>query len=409
MAARTRKKPVIRHDRPRGKVIGMRADGRLVREGESVEGEWRPLRTRSEPRHHKSPPPPPPPSSSFATMLAEADKAAYGCGREGGGPDPSTEASATTAQLINRAAYYRRLIDEDRDELLTLVEVPKVLPALDVAVRHLARRDIAASRIAYAALAAPAAPIWAKRREARAALGAGVPEVMPRRLDGPAGAAWLDADGLVDDWVAYADVDALPPREALYSSRRRVAKWRSPDAPPPLSALRVLRLLGTRPPSRLPDDDDASTRGGAALDDYGYRWGQSLSELWVRLPLPPGATKAHVDCLLKPRRLHLAVHLDTRLLASPVGRALGASPHTLAILDAPLFDRVDLAASGWFIEEARTPRPGPLGDVLHPAIVLTLAKSSRRWWTRLCDGHPAIRPRDFPFMVDYGNEADEIT
>lgn len=50
---------------------------------------------------------------------------------------------------------------------------------------------------------------------------------------------------------------------------------------------------------------------------------------------------------------------------------------------------------------------GPLGDVVHPVLTLTLAKSRRRWWTRVCDRHPAIRPRDYAFMVDYDREADE--
>lgn len=50
---------------------------------------------------------------------------------------------------------------------------------------------------------------------------------------------------------------------------------------------------------------------------------------------------------------------------------------------------------------------GPLGDIVHPVLILTLEKSRRRWWTRICDRHPAIRPRDFTFMVDYDREADE--
>lgn len=372
---------VIRHDMPRqegvdnGRVVGVAGSGKVVREK--------------------------PASSSTIAALGELDRKMYGAGRDGGGPCPESEKSATLDQLVNRACYYRRLLGiSERSDLAALLELSG--DALIVAGRHLARTEIARCRRRYAEGRAPAKPVWAARDEL-----SGEGSATIRRLDGAAGEACLDEDdGLVDDWIDYVDEDAYFKRPARYSPTRREARWRSvDDKAPPLAALRVLSLLGTRPISSL------RQRGGAVVPSHGYSWGQSLSHARISVCLPPGTRKNDVECLIEASRLTLRIRVDTK---SPFARSRGmdcVDEYSCALFEKDaLYDLVDKDnGSCWTLDyDYRVRKPGPLYDVVHPTLLVTLAKRRLRWWRRLCRGHPAIRPQNFQFMVDYERECDEI-
>lgn len=281
-------------------------------------------------------------SPGVLASLGEFDQITYGGGREGGGPCELSEPSASLHQLLNRAAYYRRLAgDPNRSELEALLKLPA---RLKVAARHLARKDILASRQAYARLPAPRIPVWAARDRACEAFGGGRASV--RRLDGAAGAAWLDPrDEQLDDWVEYDEVDALPKRPARYSRFRARAEWRVADQPPPKNAVAILGMLGARHASGVGD-----TRGGAALDAYGYAWAQSLTHAWLSVPLPPGLLKSQVCISLTSTDLSLRIKV-LALARSPFARAVGVPQYqdVLTLLDHPLFDVVEPEASCWTI------------------------------------------------------------
>jgi hypothetical protein len=136
-----------------------------------------------------------------------------------------------------------------------------------------------------------------------------------KRLDGPS-ALVDDADGLEDDWADYDDVDALPPRRARFSRCRHAARW-VPAPAPPAGSVRVLQLLGALRPSAL-ESGQFAVRGGAALDAYGYAWGQSLTDAWAFVPLPPGSSRRHVSA--KVERLGLRATVREEVAATPFGR-----------------------------------------------------------------------------------------
>lgn len=341
---------VIRHN-PKtrlARVVGIREDGRLVREGETVQGNWRPIGGRAtEPAINER-------AASkrdegqlrndLQSMLTVADQRLYGSSKPGGGPDPRDEDEADNAQLEARARYYRRLIDDNST-------VESGGPA-DV-VRQRLRRDIEQARRAYGRLAAPAVPVWAKREEACEEFGIGSATTTARRLDGAAGEAWLDDDGAVDDWIDYVDEDALPPRPAQYSPKRKFPRWRQHYDAPDIS---LLSLLGGSAPSRLVDG--AQCRGGAVLDAHGYGWGQSLNEVWIRVPVPPGARVAHVTVDVRPRKLTVALDLRGDFFSLPFAGATcaGATRERIPFFDdVRLFDTVDVeASSAWILVRRRT-------------------------------------------------------
>ena len=59
----------------------------------------------------------------------------------------------------------------------------------------------------------------------------------------------------------------------------------------------------------------------------------------------------------------------------------------------PVFDDayhapVDAAASTWLLDEARTPRRGPLGPVRGAVLIVRLRKETPAFWPRLLRRHP---------------------
>ena len=392
-----KREAVVRPRQKKGGVLGVRRNGTIVRAGEpESSSEYRRIERPKEddlaellerfttPKRDTKEP-----KEDLATLLAQADVACYGRGRVGGGPDPTFD-DATTPQLLNRWLYYDK--DADLEDVKAMTD--------DAAKRRRAQEGISEARRRLGTLPAPRLPPWAAR-------GCFDLEQKIRRLDGVAGTAWLDTDGKLDDWIAYLDDDALPPRPAEYSPLRRLTRWAKPVDPPNSMLPEIRRVTG----SILPSQTSSSSRGGAVLDDYGYVWGQSHSEASLFVALPPGTEKRDVLVTVTYKSLLVGVKL-ANLLASPFAKYhLSNHPSSLSntpmqtLLHGSLFAAVDAAASTWVLDTSfRVRRPGPLGSVLHPVLVVTLPKAINAWWQSLLKGHPTVRPRDFDFLDDLDDE-----
>jgi len=61
-------------------------------------------------------------------------------------------------------------------------------------------------------------------------------------------------------------------------------------------------------PSSLPEAEfPADSMGGRCLDAWRYRWGQRIGDLWLYVPLPPGARAADVEVEVHTFRLGVRV------------------------------------------------------------------------------------------------------
>ena len=404
--------------KPLGRVIGISKDGKsVVRENspEALAANFAPvirgskalideetaLRRPSEHKPARRPPKQAPapklkPAKLFDGFLRHADGEAYGPCREAyGGPDGDRLPSAP-AQLLRRLVYYGALFPRPPrcGRHVAFLLLSKV-PALVVVGRWFALDEIAHRRRRYRRCRAPAVPPWAARGRPPPHAPA-APSL--KRLDGPS-ALVDDADGLEDDWADYDDVDASPPRRARFSRCRHAARW-VPAPAPPAGSVRVLRLLGALRPSAL-ESGQFTIRGGAALDAYGYAWGQSLTDAWAFVPLPPGSSRRHVSA--KVERLGLRATVREDVAATTFGRAVlpDASALREPVLEAAFHAPVDTeGATVWCMDEQKVLGvKGPLAMV-HKVLIITCHKAAPAWWPRFVKDHPEIRRRDFAFMTD---------
>jgi len=368
------------------RVIGLLADGRVLREGDdtsclakkdtilktntSIAQNVEEPKTYDVTKASKE--------SDVKQMLKEADQECYGGEpRDGGGPDPANQVEASLLQLLNRLKYHNGRAGSSAivaPELIELVNCSTSKPALEVVARQLLCSEINKARRNYGKLSQPSIPIWATRDILyNDSKGAKV-----RLLHDTAGAVWRDPiDGGTDDWIEYQDIDALPPKKAEYSPSRQQARWTFLPDTPPTTIVCALRSIHVPKPSKL---DPVLSRGGAALDDFGYAWGQTYSDAWLSVPIENTlGNKFHIQCRFQSRHLLLAFRLPL----------IDNDQSFSHLIDTPLFASINSSEATWHLERESS----------FSILTLSFPKIKPAWWQALCIGHPRIRPRDFDFMV----------
>ncbi|KAG6545469.1 hypothetical protein Mapa_013071 [Marchantia paleacea] len=113
------------------------------------------------------------------------------------------------------------------------------------------------------------------------------------------------------------------------------------------------------------EDEDSSSKGlapnsGNGADHKKYSWTQTLSEVTVHIPIPPGTKSRAVSCEIKKK------HLKVGLKGQP------------PILEGELYNPITVDDSLWSIEDGRT-------------LAVLLTKSNQmEWWKNVVKGEPEI-------------------
>jgi len=147
----------------------------------------------------------------------------------------------------------------------------------------------------------------------------------------------------------------------------RAGRSRAPATGTPAS--RAPTAASTPPPAPTPPRTTDSGKqvpvdnGGIGP---GYTWTQSLTDVSVTLPLPPGTHAADVECALEPRRVRVK---------------LRASDEPL--LDGPLHLEINPGESSWTLS------PGEVAGA-ETVLSLSLEKGLETWWECVVEGHPRV-------------------
>ncbi|CAI0433318.1 unnamed protein product [Linum tenue] len=134
------------------------------------------------------------------------------------------------------------------------------------------------------------------------------------------------------------------------------------------------KTQNSAPPSNLPQEkknqaaEEKPTallpNSGNGLDLDKYSWGQSLQEVAITVPVPPGTKSRQISCEIKKTSLKLGLK--------------GAGDQQPMIIDGELFGPVKVGESFWQLEDQKT-------------ISVLLTKSDEmNWWRSLVKGGPEI-------------------
>ncbi|CAL1384115.1 unnamed protein product [Linum trigynum] len=110
-----------------------------------------------------------------------------------------------------------------------------------------------------------------------------------------------------------------------------------------------------KPTSLLPN-------AGNGLDLEKYSWGQSLQEVTITVPVPPGTKSRQVSCEIKKNSLKLGLKGADQAM----------------IIDGELFGPVKVGESFWQLEDQKI------------VSVLLTKSDERNWWKSLVKGGPEI-------------------
>jgi hypothetical protein len=129
------------------------------------------------------------------------------------------------------------------------------------------------------------------------------------------------------------------------------------------------------------DDDDADSKlanpnsmNGGTTDKY--LWGQTLAELEVRVPVPPGTRGKMLDVSIKARHLRVALKASGEVL-----------------IDGDLSEAIKTDESMWALED---------GSILSLSLV---KQNGMNWWSRVITDEPEINTRK---IVPENSKLDDL-
>ena len=137
-------------------------------------------------------------------------------------------------------------------------------------------------------------------------------------------------------------------------------------------------------PSELPElEFPADSMGGRCLDSWRYRWGQRIGDLWLFVPLPPGATASDVTVTVGTAKLAIQI--------------CGATLHEGPLWCADETRGVNVDTAAWVVVDAGVDRP---------VLQLELHKKKNFMWKAVWEDHPTIEPWEVPFWKNVATEGD---
>ncbi|CAI0468788.1 unnamed protein product [Linum tenue] len=115
------------------------------------------------------------------------------------------------------------------------------------------------------------------------------------------------------------------------------------------------------PPEKKEEPTSLLPNAGNGLDLEKYSWGQSLQEVTITVPVPPGTKSRQISCEIRKKSLKL-----------------GLKGEPTMIIDGELLGPVKVGESFWQLEDQKT------------VSVLLTKSDDKNWWKSLVKGGPEI-------------------
>lgn len=139
-------------------------------------------------------------------------------------------------------------------------------------------------------------------------------------------------------------------------------------------------------PAVLPDSAEYyHSRGGANLDEWGYRWGQFIDTVWLWYCFPADITVGEVEVNIHKTSLEIKVRDVT--LAKGMLKEADRKTHGC-----------DVEGSTWSLVTHDRPKV--------KVLQIMLAKEISMWWLGVFEEHPFIDITKEGWMMTYMNEKD---